>query len=339
MIVRFTPTNTEWQTPSSLRGETWRVDAAKKFQYDGPEKKKRFDELAPEGPAEDSMLFKNFGHFQISSIPEEYYKEDSPYYRWITGKVDWGKVFELHSLLARLVVAQRNVTFARSVFKEPNHLIRLPWILDTYPNAKFIWCHRDLEMALKSAAEDSIVADRVVEGASKVLELIIRLRDAIDKQDGITNGIAGLRPKDDIIYFDPDIPRAFKDDVLVNARTTEKNCEKNSRFFDVSMNDLLTDPVNMMQNIYAYFDLGDLDPTFETRIRDFHATNTRKPRTDYTTPFHWLDIMKAFYQYILYFPSTISVPVDTILPIHEPPPGFFLFSENSSSSLSGDDPL
>jgi len=313
-----------------------RVEAACEYRYDGPEKKRRFEELAPEHPAEDALLLRNFGHFGIGSIPPEFYQEGNPYRRWIMEKVDYGKVFRLHALMARLVVAQRNATFARSVFKEPSHLLLLSQIVDAYPNAKFVWCHRDLQMALKSHAEGRTLGGNQAKEAAHILDDGLHMRDAIDKQDGLTGGIAALRPKDAMLVFDAGKRRSFEDDILVKARRdATKNNEQKSRFFDVCMDDLIEDPMKTMEEIYAHFDLGDLDPTFRARIRDFQATNTRKPRTDYTTPFHWRDLLQDFYQYIIYFPSTIpQLPVDAIMPIKEPPRGFFFSSPESKSGAS-----
>jgi len=55
-------------------------EGAVRRRYD-PATKKRF--LAPDHPAEDALLMRNFGVFMINSIPPEFYQEGNPYRRWV----------------------------------------------------------------------------------------------------------------------------------------------------------------------------------------------------------------------------------------------------------------
>jgi hypothetical protein len=126
--------------------------------------------------------------------------------------------------------------------KTPAHLWSLDTLLDTYPDARILQCHRD---PLKVIAS--------------LTSLITTLRGmASDQVDPLEIGA--------------DWTKRLAEGLQAATDVRERRGLPEDRVLDVQFREFMQDEVGMVRRIYEHFGL-DFTPTFEARLSGFLATH------------------------------------------------------------------
>lgn len=129
------------------------------------------------------------------------------------------------------------------VLKYPKHVFSLYALLETYPDARIIWTHRDPAKVLAS-----------------VCNFVGSIRKSLDPQFN-----AQRFGREWVAIEEMGLSRAM------NVRH-QLNDEK--RFYDVHFQDLMSDPVKTVTGIYKYFDIP-VDSETEANIANYQSENPK----------------------------------------------------------------
>lgn len=162
--------------------------------------------------------------------------------------------------------------------KSPTHVFWLDVLLDTYPDARIVFTHRDPASIFPSTAS---------------LYCFVR-RNAGSMSDPKAVG------REQLDLWGKGIRRAMK------YRNENKQNEKH--FFDVQYNDLTNDPVGVVRNIYQYFEMP-FDDTTEQRMQQFMADHQQGKHGShkYTLEEFGLDRSKIYGEFEEYL-QTYKIP-------------------------------
>lgn len=146
-----------------------------------------------------------------------------------------------HAMLQHLQVDFRA---ERWVLKAPVHLPYLTTIVQQYPDAAFVWTHRD-----------------PMEVIGSVSSLVCTLRSAFsDHIDPMATGQEEAQYFSDVIQMGLEQRQAMQDE--------------QARFFDLGFKDLLTNPLEAIASMYAHFGF-ELSEEARTRMADYLAQRPR----------------------------------------------------------------
>jgi len=145
-------------------------------------------------------------------------------YQYAMAMLDWDMIepYEFHKTQLRILTAQRAAK--RWVLKCPWHLWNLDALMAVYPDAQIIFTHRDITEALASHCSLSA-------------RMASKLRRSLDVKE---LGAFWLE------YTRIGLERAME---------SRKKIPE-SQLYDVRLRDLMADPMTVLTDIYAYFDLG-----------------------------------------------------------------------------------
>jgi hypothetical protein len=146
------------------------------------------------------------------------------------------------------------------VLKWPKHLFSLDALLDTYPDARIVWTHRDPGRVLPS-----------------VVDFVGSIR-------------RGISPVYDPVRFGNEWV-ALEEIGLLRAMTVRERIRDESRFYDLQYNDLIADPVAAVSRIYEHFGIA-VDDEIRGRVADYQADNPQDKhgRHRYTPDQYGLDV-------------------------------------------------
>jgi hypothetical protein len=169
------------------------------------------------------------------------------------------------------------------VLKWPKHVFALDALLDTYPDARIVWTHRDPGKVLPS-----------------VCDFVGTIR-------------RGSSPKWDAARFGREWT-ALEEIGLLRAMAVREQVNDESRFYDLHYNDLVADPVEAVSGIYEYFGMPVDDET-RTRVAEFQDDNPQDKhgRHSYTPDQYGLDaeqLRRRFAPYIERFGVAPDRPME-----------------------------
>lgn len=202
------------------------------LKWVGPEVNK-IHPIEAEDPEECYYLFKN--HFLVP--PGFDYGYVPSYWRWFDAQAH-ADAYRMHK--RQLQALQWLDPRQHWVLKCPNHLSGIPRLLETYPDARIVYTHRDPEKIIASlcslaAVTWSMTSDRV------------DLREVAD----FTLEVAEL------------CQRAAREALQIMPR---------SRILHVDFDDLVADPVGMALRVYERFGYP-VDPGLKARMEDWLASH------------------------------------------------------------------
>ena len=160
----------------------------------------------------------------VHSVSYETLAHVPTYARWLSGQ-DWAKPYQRHRRNLQLIGL--NEPEKRWVLKNPSHLFALDALLDTYPDALVIQCHRPAETILASMCS---LAQHTTAGWSDTFAGATIGADALDTWS------RGLE--------------------RFNAVRATRNP---AQFYDVEYVDFLRDPSGTVENVYRYFGIEFTD--------------------------------------------------------------------------------
>ncbi len=171
-------------------------------------------------PAECGLLMANtFISDHIASLHQ------TPSYSEFCSTADLVPVYKYHKLLLKILQAQKSG--GRWLLKAPEHQIHLEALMEVYPDANIIQTHRDPIVCMASTA--SLLRALYLVRSNKVFDTL-----------QFENIVVGQATAD----------RLTK---VMNQRESKKLDEK--AIFDSRYQDLLTDPVSVIERVYDYFSI------------------------------------------------------------------------------------
>lgn len=224
------------------------VSIIKEDLVDTQQGKEFLRDMLSHKPAECSRVMNHAIHLEAGqeSIPLDH-PGRRQLWQWLISPETVARHFKYHHTFAQLMNSQIGEGYLPQIFlfKEPHHINNLQHLLKEYPNAKFVWTHRNiLDMAKSTVGlrrqanwPRSLFKDFLT-GASRCLIKAMDIRDQMP--DGA------------------------------------------SRFCDVYFEDLLADPMGTLERVYQHLQLGDeprgtLSEEHKTAARAWLDKNYRSP--------------------------------------------------------------
>jgi hypothetical protein len=160
-------------------------------------------------------------------------------YSYARAMLDWDMVepYQFHKLQLKMLNAQRSAN--RWVLKCPWHIWNMDALMAVYPDAQVIFTHRDITKALASHCSLSA-------------KMASKLKRSLDVKE--------------LGEFWLDYTRIG----LERAMESRKNIPE-SQLYDVRLRDLMANPMTVLQDIYAHFDLeftAEIAGLLEERIAE-----------------------------------------------------------------------
>ena len=184
-------------------------------------------------PAECGLLMANtFISDHIASLHQ------TPSYSKFCSTADLVPVYKYHKLLLQILQSQK--TDGRWLLKAPEHQVHLDALIEVYPDANIIQTHRDPIVCMASTAS--------------LLRALYLIR---------SNKAFDTLQFENIMLGQATAERLIK---LMNQRESKIIGEK--AIFDSRYQDLLTDPVSVIERIYNYFGI-DFSLEMRAKILDY----------------------------------------------------------------------
>ncbi len=145
------------------------------------------------------------------------------------------------------------------VLKWPKHVFSLDALLDTYPDARIVWTHRDPGRVLPSVVD---FVGTIRRGASPLYDPVRFAKEWV----------------------------ALEEIGLLRAMSVREQIDDERRFYDLQYNDLIADPVRAVTCIYEHFGVPVDDETRE-RVSAYQTRNPQDKhgRHQYTPEQYGLD--------------------------------------------------
>lgn len=182
---------------------------------------KSIHEIGAELPEECINLFAN----ELESVWFLVGLDLPSYARWLDAR-DLRPLYARHRLALGLLASR--FPLRRWVLKAPMHLLGLSAILATYPDARIVWTHRDPARVVPSEAS-----------------LFVTMRRAF--QDGVDPHAVGRELLEQLA------------DWWARASAARRAADP-SRFFDVPYDDLVREPMDVIERLYAWSGM-ELEPS------------------------------------------------------------------------------
>jgi len=143
---------------------------------------------------------------------------------------DQGPAYEYYKKQLQIILSEDNdQQHARWILKAPMHLLYLDSLISTFPDANVVVTHRDPRKILPS---------NISLGLSS-LTACTRIRDSQHKEYARTALM--------LLFF------------LIQIATEKRNKLPDNNFFDIQYNDLVANPINVVEAIYDNFSLEHSD--------------------------------------------------------------------------------
>ena len=177
------------------------------------------------------------------------YMANIPTYQDYIQKADFSPAFEWHKRFLQCLEVEDKPE--RWLLKDPCHLEHIPEILETYPDAKFIYINRDPSETIPSIC--SLTAT-VRSGFTDSVDTNLIGRQTLEFWKNVLNKYSNAK-----VGIDP------------------------SKLITVSYEDLIIDPIGMAKSIYNQFNL-ELDTKTENSMLDYltKSTGGYKKKHDYS---------------------------------------------------------
>ena len=180
--------------------------------------------------------------------------------RWSLSDHPVSEQYAYHKRFILLMNSQQPPPTSHWIFKDPTHLRHLPNVHQTYPGAKIVWCHRNLEQQIYSSQLGTKIvkrwkADPEMEKLMKTVDVITHMGDY--KYDWQNDTILANFLRRAIAYRD--------------------SHQEQNLFADVYFEDLLRDPIKVVRILYHKFNL-DLTSEHVAAMEHWLAENKREPR-------------------------------------------------------------
>jgi Sulfotransferase family len=235
------PTMWEFRTPASIRPQEERIQAG--TPSSSLKGYSRWREIQAEHPAEDIELFRLAGYIRLRSNDDN----QQDWVNWNMNKRDHVAMLCLHRLIIRLLECQEQHHGQDSsmqwIFKDPVHLSNhMEAIIKVYPNARFIWMHRNLNDVVNSNFRISPeLAPNPRSAAFYVAALLAT------QHQGMAFRQTGQYLEDGDFHAGG-----------AKHKTYNKNMPPESqehRFYDVFLEDLHKDPVGELRKLYEMWNM------------------------------------------------------------------------------------
>jgi hypothetical protein len=196
-------------------------------------------ELGADQPEECINLFAN----ELASIWFLIGFDLPGYFEWLHSSVDQAQLYRSHR--QQLQLLQSAYRCQRWVLKAPAHLFGLDGLLQVYPDARIIQTHREISSCVASVAS-----------------LFHTMRGAFhDRQSTSALGIEVLE------LMERWIGKAMR-----VREQSESDQRSEALFVDVAYNELISDPLATVRQIYDQLDIN-LEPSVEEEMRRFLNRN------------------------------------------------------------------
>ena len=292
------PTNWEFKTPASIFPDEERIRLGtpdpilKEMGYP------RLREMQPEHPAEDIELFQSAGYIrgEIESGQE--------LTCWNIMERDHVALICFHRLIVRLLECQERHQGQDDpkqwIFKDPVHMgSHMAAIIKVYPNARFIWTHRNFSDVVNSnflVSPERAATPTIAE--AHVANLLSNQRQ----------GMAFRQTGQYLEIYDSPTEGFM-------LRTNNKNVPTESqehRFSDVFLEDLHEDPVGQIQKLYEELD-KPFTEEYEKAIQNWNTSTEKRDasKANKLDPFgfddlyHLSRLMMENRDYFRRFPRTV----------------------------------
>lgn len=259
------PKNWEFNYPGSMLSRKERVEWAQPSNKDHG----RWREVQPDHPAEDNVLFKLAG--AMGTNPQD--NEAQDWTSWNLRHRDHVALFCLHRMLVRQLEAQtqqqqhddveQGATSKQWIFKDPAHLaLHMEVIVKVYPNARFIWTHRNMTDTVASYYRTT--PDLLDNPPFKDYPKVFVASMLSAQRQGMAFRQTGR-------YLEKDIHTA----IGPKCYNTTPLGSQEHRFHDIFLEDLLVDPVGELKKVYAKWNMPFSDE-YEHSVLDWFANSGEK---------------------------------------------------------------
>ncbi|CAF2412830.1 unnamed protein product [Rotaria sp. Silwood2] len=202
-------------------------------QMNNEQLSKLFSSMAASHPQfpieEDYHIIRQAGYFPMFTIISD--NEDQNAENWIRNEISKNYVYDYHEIFLRML---NSVDMPKShwLLKSPLHIFCLDKFFQNHPNTLLIMTHRNLDEVLPSMCRLSLATSELLFDNTNSIS-----RDRIIKRT--------------CQFFDAEIEYIMKFRNLQNDAF--KQMQKN--IFDVSYDNLMKDPIGVVQQIYKHFNL------------------------------------------------------------------------------------
>lgn len=256
------PTRWEFKTPASIRPHKERIrNGTPRPSLKGHP---RWREIQAEHPAEDIELFQLAGYIRVRSNDDK----EQDWANWNINKRDHVAMFCLHRLIIRLLECQeqhqgQDVSM-QWIFKDPIHLgNHMEAIIKVYPNARFIWVHRNLTDVVNSIFR---ISPELATNPKFALDYVATL---------LSNQRQGLAFRQTGKYLEyGDVHTGGGKHKTYNRNMPPESQEH--RFYDIFLDDLQEDPVGQLRKLYEKWDM-QFTEDYKVSISNW---NTSKEKRD-----------------------------------------------------------
>jgi hypothetical protein len=294
------PTNWEFKTPASILPDEERIRIGTPDPSLQTKGYPRWREVQAEHPAEDIQLLQMAGYIRLRSYDEG----EQDMVAWNVYKRDQVALFCLHRLVIRLLECQKQHhgqdVSKQWIFKDPIHLgSHMMAIIKVYPNARFIWTHRNFGDMVNSnfhispeLASNPTIAEAYVAGLLSYQRQGMAFRETGQYLEDGNFDIGGAKPKTN------------------NKKVAPESQEH--RFYDVFLEDLQEDPVGQLRKLYEKWDMPFTEE-YEMSISNWNNSKEKRDarKTDTLNPFgfddlnHLASLMMRNRDYFRRFPSAM----------------------------------
>jgi len=200
--------------------------------------RKKIHYVEPEGPEECGILFRN--SFTTPFVYQLHNRFPS-YSKWHLSK-DQKPTYAYYKKQLQLIQSSNNSNQHRWVLKAPMHLLYLDSLISTFPDANVIVTHRDPRKILPS---------NISLGLSS-LSACTRIKD----KQHLEYASTGLM----LLFF------------MIQIAMEKRNKLPTKNFIDIQYNDLVNDPINVVEKIYDRFNIKHSDH-FHYRMEEYLKKN------------------------------------------------------------------
>ncbi|KXO98677.1 sulfotransferase family protein [Tsukamurella pseudospumae] len=189
----------------------------------------------------------------VQSVSYECLAHVPSYAAWLAGH-DWTAAYRRHRRNLQLI--GMNDPEKRWVLKNPSHLFALDAVLEAYPDALIVQCHRPAETIIASVCS---LAEHATEGWSTAFT---GATIGADQLDTWSRGLAA---------FD-------------ESRSRHTAAGRGAQFVDVDYRDLVADPLGTVGTIYGSFGLELTDDARQamSAMHDASRSGARRPNHTYS---------------------------------------------------------
>lgn len=177
--------------------------------------------------------------------------DDNNYSKWIENNREiFAEILDFHKLVSQVLLEEKYPLLnGKLILKFPAYSLMIDHILNTYPNAKFIFTHRDPVKVVPSCAK---VIHPVCKMHLDYCNLFVEGNNTFRMVKSLSDNLLQLRSK---LNF-PLLP-------------LDSNLDGSSNYVDLHMDYLCKEPEKVIEQIYQVFDIGPLSDEYREKIKEF----------------------------------------------------------------------